>query len=514
MGASAGRALRARRFRVSRFGLFAVLVSFALLLGGAPASTPAAGPGPGPILPAAPLGVTVKPTASTATLTWAAASAADTYAIDYDTSEGFASARRLAAVGTVAVLTGLDPETTYFVRFAGRDAASDALGPWGPTSTFTTSGPIHALAPPAVRLSSPTSTSITAKWKAVDTGVTYQVMLGRDPDNLDSAKDADGLSVTYTKLRRETRYFVSARAVDPSGTPVTDWSEPVDAKTPESLPLGVGSYNILCANCSKGKASWASRRGALVESIRSRDLDVLGVQEASIGGIRGGGTQYRDLINRLGEPYRLTEYGRGISPDIRIIYNSQRVKMVKQGVIRLPASRRFVAWAVFEQKSTGKRFFFTNTHLDPRNTKAGRAAGRAQAKAIVAATARLKDGLPVISVGDYASTKWEKGGNVPYDITQAAGYKDPLGNAYRSRGSAPGAFVEKRINTSYASLNMYKRKARNFPGWVNGSNTDYIFVSPMRVSEYEIVVKVDSSGRFVGVIPSDHNLIRATVYLP
>jgi hypothetical protein len=36
----------------------------------------------------------------------------------------------------------------------------------------------------------------------------------------------------------------------------------------------------------------------------------------------------------------------------------------------------------------------------------------------------------------------------------------------------------------------------------------------MRVSEYEVVAKLDGSGRFVGTIPSDHNMIRATIYLP
>jgi endonuclease/exonuclease/phosphatase family metal-dependent hydrolase len=491
-----------------------VLTALTLLLSGTPAGTTAAGPVRVPPV-AAPGEVSVTPTASTATLTWSAVPGANDYVIDYDTSDTFAAARQFTSGSTIAVLTGLDSETTYFVRLAARVAGIDTTGAWGPTTTFTTTGPTYALAPPKVTLSSPTSTSITAKWDEVETGVTYQVKLGRSPEELEAAKDAKDLGVTYDKLRRKTKYYVSARAVLPSGTPVTDWSDPVSTTTPESLPLGVGSYNILCANCSGGKAPWAKRREALVETIRSRDLDVLGVQEASIGGVGGGTTQYRDLITRLGGPYKLTEYGRGVSPDIRIIYNADRIELVKQDVIRLPASKRFVAWAVFEQKSTGKRFFFTNTHLDPRNTKAGRAAGKAQAKAIVAAIPRLnKDELPVISVGDYASTKWEKGGNVPYDIMQAAGYKDPLGNTFHSRGSAPGAFVEKRINTSYASLNMYQRKARNFSGWVNGSNTDYIFVTPMRVSEYEVVVKVDSSGRFVGVIPSDHNLIRATVYLP
>ena len=49
--------------------------------------------------------------------------------------------------------------------------------------------------------------------------------------------------------------------------------------------------SILCENCSDGKAKWASRRGALVETIQDQD-DVLGVQEASIGSIPGGGAQY------------------------------------------------------------------------------------------------------------------------------------------------------------------------------------------------------------------------------
>jgi len=37
----------------------------------------------------------------------------------------------------------------------------------------------------------------------------------------------------------------------------------------------------------------------------------------------------------------------------------------------------------------------------------------------------------------------------------------------------------------------------------------------MYVSEYEQVVHVDLlTGEFVGVIPSDHNLIRASLWLP
>ncbi|MFZ0529386.1 MAG: hypothetical protein WAL91_02475, partial [Propionicimonas sp.] len=428
----------------------------------------------------------------------------------------FTSARRVLTQDTISVVTGLTPDTGYFLRIAPWDPATNTVGDWGSVQSFVTGAKQFAIPAPRVSTNSLTSTSVTAEWTSVGEDLTYEVALGEKPDALNDVKQVKGLSATFTKLDTVTRYYLSVRALDAAGEPVTAWSDPVDEKTAAHLPLRVGSYNILCENCSGGMATWASRRGPMVSAIVDQDLDVLGVQEASIGGIPGGGTQYMDLINRLGSPYKLTQYGRRVSPDVRIIYNSKRVKLIREGTIPLPRgnSARYLNWAIFEQKSTGKRFFFNNTHLEPKDgTKYWKTRNR-QTRAIVAATRRLAGKLPVIATGDYASTKWDKPSNGPYNLMQAAGYKDPLGNAARSHNSAPGAFVEKRINTSFASYNMYKRKARNFSGDVNGSNTDYIFVSPMRVSEYEVVVKVNSAGKFVGVIPSDHNLLRATVYLP
>lgn len=465
---------------------------------------------------AAPTSMTISQRPTMAVVTWPAVPNAGGYAIDYDTSPSFITARNLTSPETLAVLTGLDPSTSYYVRVAAVDGATNAIGPWAPAATFTTGEREYSLPAPVLTASSDTSTSLTVEWNKVGPKLRYEVALGKHANTVTSTQQVTGLTTAFDKLDKTTKYFLSARAVDAYDNPVTAWSPPMAYTTPESLPLRVGSYNIMCENCSKGKATWATRRGPLVETIKGQDLDVLGVQEASIGGIPGGGTQYMDLVNRLGDPYKLTEYGRSVSPDVRIIYNSDRVKLVKHGTIALPrgASRRFLSWAVLKQKSTGKEFFFISTHLEPNDGRKAWETRKRQASAIVAAAARLKGDRPVISVGDFASTKWEKWGNAPYDVMQAAGYKDPLGNAFHSRDSAPGAFVEKRINTTYSSYNMYKRSGRNYAGYLNGSNNDYIFTTEMRVSEYEVVVKVDGSGRLTGVIPSDHNLIRATVYLP
>ena len=66
-----------------------------------------------------------------------------------------------------------------------------------------------------------------------------------------------------------------------------------------------------------------------------------------------------------------------------------------------------------------------------------------------------------------------------------------------------------------SSWNDFQRKVRIADsGWVNGSNLDYILTTRMRVSEWETAVAMDANGNFIGRIPSDHNLIRATVHLP
>ena len=56
--------------------------------------------------------------------------------------------------------------------------------------------------------------------------------------------------------------------------------------------------------------------------------------------------------------------------------------------------------------------------------------------------------------------------------------------------------------------------AKGNHAWDNSSYIDYMLTTPMRVSEWRTVAELDADDNFVGVIPSDHNMIRMTVYLP
>ena len=454
-----------------------------------------------------------------AVITWTSPEA-DGWLIEISGEYTFRDPRRITATSTIAVMADLAPATTYFARV--RTLGPDAYGEPSGVAAFTTTASPYPAAAPTLEVEADTTTSVVARWPEIAVAAAYEIEYGTEPALPEAERvTAEQPERRLAKLERNTTYYVRVRAVDAAGQPVSEWSAITAATTPDQLPLRVASFNVLCANCSKGKASWATRRGAVVATIKDQDPDVIGVQEASQGRIAGGGSQYMDLVNRLGKPYQITDTRKGASLAVRIIYNSDRVELLEKGSAFLPKgkSRRAATWAIFRQKATGERFFFLSTHFEPKNDKKGSRTNyntrRRQANAVVDIIRRNNpDDLPVIAVGDFNSTKWEKPSNGPYDIMEGAGYLDPLGNGYRTRGTAPGAFVEKRVNTSYASYNMYTRKARNFPGQLTGSNPDYIFVTPMRVSEYETVVNVDSSGRWVGTIPSDHNMIRATVWLP
>jgi hypothetical protein len=126
---------------------------------------------------------------------------------------------------------------------------------------------------------------------------------------------------------------------------------------------------------------------------------------------------------------------------------------------------------------------------------------------------RNRADLPVITVGDFNSSRFANPTNAPYDVFTGAGFTDPIGNAARSiRAVDPTA--ELASGTWLNSFNGFVRRAKGNRSWDNGSYIDYMLTTPMRVSEWETVAHLDSNDDFVGTIPSDHNLIRMTVYLP
>lgn len=406
-------------------------------------------------------------------------------------------------------------------------------------------------APAAPTSAEQTDSTVAVAWKKISKAPVYRVKYSTK-SSFASPKyqELTGLSTTLTGLKASTSYYIKVRVVSAKGAHLSAYSSsirvstkarsaPNDNPTAGSAPLRVGSYNVRCSSCSGGgpeSGTWAERRGAVVSTIEGEDLDVLGVQEASQARLTDTSdniSQFEDLAERLGSPWKLTNSKRhncvkdttktncdyqdnGASHGTRLLYNSSRVALVDAGSKLLPGPSddpRYVTWAILEQRSTGRQVLVANSHLAPDTSEYALRRDQAE-RALATMKANNPDNLPMIALGDWNSGRWDKPSNTPYDVYLDAGLVDPLGATTETSKNPPAATVEKRVNTWLNSFNGFKRQANGHPTWVNGTYIDYIMTTPMRVSEWETVARLDSDGNFVGRIPTDHNLIRATVWLP
>jgi endonuclease/exonuclease/phosphatase family metal-dependent hydrolase len=242
--------------------------------------------------------------------------------------------------------------------------------------------------------------------------------------------------------------------------------------------------------------------------------------------------QFENLLRLLGPSYALTNGTRyhesdpGSAQSVRIIYNKKRVQPLRVGAKKLDGKGindgpRFLAWAEFKDLNTGKRFFFATAHTEPGTTKKIKALRKRQARIIGNEVKKQNTAkLPVLLVGDFSSTKLTVGGNDVYKVLTAKkyGYVDPLGNSYKLR-SKKNVTAKKLVNAQYDTGNNFLSEPVKRKAFKLGAHLDYTFWwTPSKkkkvvVHEWKNVMRL-RKGKFAGVIPSDHNLVKATVSLP
>lgn len=406
-----------------------------------------------------------------------------------------------------------------------------------------------------------TPSSVELAWNAVADAPMYRVQYSMSPDFSDPSY-VRSLEKTATVdmrgLKADTTYYFRVRVITTDGAGLSDYGPTITGKTlvtPPAPPaltnaLSVATYNVHCANCDSDPAkSWSVRRDSVIANVKSRMPDVIGVQEASQGWLKDENgnqinlSQFEDFRNRLnaaGAPYEVTNANRnncvnsatpvncvyadqGASQDSKIFYNKNTVTLISQGSALLPSipgdtNTRYVSWASFTQKSTGKHFFFTDTHLDPRSGTAEIGEEkRQQAEKIVQVIAEKNTSkFPVIITGDMNSSKWTLP-NGPYNEFTKAGYIDPTGGTQSTTMASGYAVSENTINGRFNSFNGFNAnidKSSSDSSRALGTHIDYIFTSKMRVASWEMVLNVDANDVIQGPIPSDHNMIVAKVGLP
>jgi endonuclease/exonuclease/phosphatase family protein len=171
--------------------------------------------------------------------------------------------------------------------------------------------------------------------------------------------------------------------------------------------LYVGTYNIRYNNPNdehEGNA-WALRCPPLCDFINFEQPEIFGTQEVLVD-------QLHDLSKGL-NGYDYIGIGREDGKEkgeyAAIFYKKDQLRLLDSGNFWLSSTPehaslgwdaaciRICTWGEFQDKTSGKKFFFFNTHMD----HVGVVARRESAQLILKRISQLAKGLPTILTGDF-----------------------------------------------------------------------------------------------------------------
>jgi endonuclease/exonuclease/phosphatase family metal-dependent hydrolase len=281
-------------------------------------------------------------------------------------------------------------------------------------------------------------------------------------------------------------------------------------------------------------ARWRDRRATVARQLlaqapvgqRGKPADVIALQEANADKkLPSGRTQYTDLVHRLNHNATGATRYKKITTKLRsratrIVYNAHTVTLLKRGALTWKAQEskadgpRMMAWAIFRHRTTGKKFFFASVHLETASKKIR----KKQWKQLIHVVPRLAHGHPVLIGGDFNATRNQKGNAAAKFLPRMrrAGFGDTLGQNSADTLKVSRARPHRVTRGNLNSVNFYQRKLGH--AWSRryvGQDVDYLFASNrLSVRGWSMVVNVPhGSNRLRGMVPSDHNLIRAKIVI-
>lgn len=186
--------------------------------------------------------------------------------------------------------------------------------------------------------------------------------------------------------------------------------------------MKVMTFNVLCAG--KGKNHWCRRQKLVKSMILKYEPDVFGLQEAHYGWMKYIYGAFKDVYSYIG----VGKDDGGIKGEFSpVFYDKNKYNLLNSGSFWLSetpcvpgigwdaAENRTCSYGVLEDRKTGSRRLFLNTHLDHKGEKAMLGGARL----IINKINELGD-LPVVLMGDFNVTP----DSAVYKTIIRSGFKD------------------------------------------------------------------------------------------
>ncbi|BDZ51549.1 hypothetical protein GCM10025867_37900 [Frondihabitans sucicola] len=485
--------------------------------------------------------------AKTVLIKWKAM-AGVTYTAKYSTSKSFTSATYRNTTGAAANLTGIQPGHTYYAVV--RAVKGKSVGAYSTTMSFSlTPGYTGLFSSVAAK---PASNGVTVTWGAAPYATDYRVVSSAGPnpnrrpdywapstsawfsafDPVTKSRTITGSDANLTKTAYGNPIYahVEARSTIKPSTHTRDskqvvaWPTPV-APDKSALPVKFGSYNVECGGCEKsGTPKWPTRGPLVAQNVTAQKIDVLTALEASGDADNNSKTGwneiYLDLDKRLAN-LTLTDTGTAPSKPNqgnRIYYNPAKYTLVGKGWLRgihdysQPAGSPDLntPWAELQSKDATKTTFIvvaahygipTTTNKNTRKNQLG----QDSAELLKALAAVNTSKLPVILGGDFNDNRYPEGRTDGAQPTLIRGGFYDSSAALARHGTTRSTYND--------SLPPVKQ-----PGDPNGDGQriDYILTQGFQGSDQftNNYIPVGTNGKQMTTVPSDHNLIDASLHVP
>lgn len=229
------------------------------------------------------------------------------------------------------------------------------------------------------------------------------------------------------------------------------------------------SFNIRLGSANDGDNSWPNRREAVVKMIEDVSPGIIGLQEAMT-------MQNEYLAQQLP---RYTQVGVGRDDGVRkgefmlVMFDSERYDLLDSGNFWLSetpaevscgwdgACNRMVTWVKLAEKSSGKEFFFFDTHLDHR----GETARKEGVKLLVGKIDEIAGRGTVFVTGDFNATPTDEVMQPMFAQFASARDKAPVTDkkgTFNGWGSAPNSLIIDYIFSRNAEPLTYRTITDDF----------------------------------------------------